>query len=109
MLQFADIPRPGVLHEQLQSGSLESLDWPPVTRRVAREKVYRQGRDIFAAFSQCGHVDLNRVQTEQQVFAKLSGSTGGSKVGVGGRNDAHVDTAGTRRSNPLNFTRLEHA
>src|SRR3981081_563843 len=52
---------------------------------------------------------LDRIKTEQQIFAKLSGSAGGSKVGVGGGDYAHVDTARVGGADPLNLAGLEHA
>src|SRR6202044_1742976 len=62
MFQFSNIPRPGVLHEKLQRGRFEALNWAPVTRGITRKEMNGKSGDIFAAVAQRGHVDLDRVQ-----------------------------------------------
>src|ERR1022692_3494464 len=51
MLQPAHIARPGVLHEQLQSRGLETLNRTPVARRITGKEVYGKSRDIFSSLS----------------------------------------------------------
>src|ERR1700722_6011688 len=49
-------------------------------------------------------MDLDGVQTKQQVLAELSGSAGRRKIAIRGRENADVDETGPRRSDPLDFT-----
>src|SRR5579863_543500 len=64
MLELPHIPRPGVLHEQLQCGGFEALNGPPVSRSIARQKMEGECRNIFPAFAQGRHVDLDCVQAK---------------------------------------------
>ena len=54
-------------------------------------------------------MDFNRIQAEQQVFAKLAGLTGSLEIRIRGRDEAHINPLGARRSNALDFSRLQHA
>ena len=64
--------------------------------------------NVFAAFAQRWHVDLDGIQPEQQVFAKLTGSAGRPKIGIGGGDHAHVYAHGAGRSHALDFARFQH-
>jgi hypothetical protein len=84
VLQFAHVAGPGVLQQQLQGGNLETFYGTAVTRGIARKKMPGEGGNILAAFAQCGHVNLDGIQAEEQVFAKLAGSAGRAEIGIGG-------------------------
>ena len=44
-----------------------------------------QRGNILPAFSQGWHMDLDRIQTKEQVLAKLTGGTSRAEIGIGGR------------------------
>jgi hypothetical protein len=42
--------------------------------------VERKNRNVLAALTQGRQVDFNRIQAEQQIFAKLASLTGGFEI-----------------------------
>src|ERR1700683_1702016 len=54
-------------------------------------------------------MDLDSVQTKQQILTELSGSASCGKIAIGGREHANVDPTGARRSHPLDFARFQNA
>src|SRR5271169_5785550 len=73
------------------------------------QEVQSQNWNIFAALTQRRQVDFHRVQTEQQVLAKLTSLTRSLKVRIRGRDEAHINSLGTRRSHPFDFSRFQYA
>ena len=57
----------------LQGRRVKPVNGTPVARSIAREKMPGQRGNVFPAFAQRGHMNFDRVQAEQQVFAKLAG------------------------------------
>ena len=56
-----------------------------------------------------GSADLDRVQAEQQILAEAARRDFGGQIGVGRRDDPHVDAARARRADALELAGLEHA
>ena len=81
----------------------------PILGGVALEEVLRQRRDVLGALVQRRQVDLDGVEPEEQVLAEPPGGDLGAQVGVGGREDPHVDRAGAGIADPLQLAALEHA
>ena len=103
------MPGHAVLHHGLQGGRREAGDRSAIARSIALEKVRGKRRNVFAALAQRRNVNLDRVQAEEQVFAKIAGGNRVLQIGVGGRDHAHVDVLGARRANALDLARLQHA
>ena len=53
-------------------------------------------------------VDLDGVEPEQKVLAEAAAAHLGVEVGVGRREDTHVDAAGARGADPFQLARLQH-
>ena len=66
-------------------------------------------RDVFTPVTQRGQVNMNRVEAEEQVLAKLSGGDLGLEVGVGGGDEADVDAISAGGTDAFEFTGFEHA
>ena len=73
------------------------------------QEVQGENRNIFAALPQRGQMDFNRVQPEQQIFAKLAGLASSLKIGIGGGDKANINSLGARRSHAFDLSRLQHA
>ena len=93
VFQFAHIARPGILHEQLQSRSLKTLNGAPVACCVTRKKMDGQSGNVFPPFAKCRDMNLHCIQAKQQVLAKLSRSACRSQVRIGSGDYAHVHAA----------------
>src|SRR5207247_10974886 len=74
MIQFAHVAGPGMLVKSFERRGIESGDVFAIALRVAVKEMVRQEIDVFAAVAQRRQVNLNGVQTEEQVLAKAAGS-----------------------------------
>ncbi len=73
------------------------------------EKVRGERRNVVAPIAQRRQHDLDRVEPEQQILPEAAGRHLGVDVGVGRRQDAHVDAARARRAEPLELAGRDHA
>ncbi len=69
----------------------------------------REQRDIFAPVAQRGQMDFDRIDAEEQVFAKVAGLGFFVQLRIGGGEHAHIDATGLRGANALQFAGLKHA
>ena len=72
VLQLANVAGPGILHQGLQ-GEGSSPRSPAGSGKRMRQEVQGKDRNILTALAQRRQMDFNRIQPEQQVFAKLAG------------------------------------
>src|ERR1700752_3881831 len=98
-----------MLQEKLRRARVETRNVLAIPLPVTTKEVMRQQRNIFAAFAQWRKMNLNRVQTKQQILPETSGGRFGIYVSVRGRQNAHVHAARGRRADPLEFTGFQHA
>ena len=66
-------------------------------------------RNVFAPLAQRRQMNLDRVETEQQILPESSCRDFRVEVGVGRRDQPHVGLARPRRSETLELAGLEHA
>src|SRR5947209_4613371 len=109
MIQFAHVAGPGMLVKSFERRGIESGDVFAVTLRVAVKEMVRQKIDVFAAVAQRRQVNLNGIQTEEQVLTKAPGSRFRIDVGIGCRQDPHVHAACGRGANTLKISRFQDA
>src|SRR3546814_16608117 len=85
--EFADIARPGVLHQQRhRAGVIAAFG---VGRHLALE-VADERRNILDAAGPAGDLEHNPAEPEEQVLAEFAFGDRGAAIAVGGRNDADV-------------------
>src|SRR6185437_1927257 len=101
VLQFPDVTGPEVIHQRLHRRLIEAGEMFAITRRLALEEVSCKCRDVFAALAQRWQSELDRIETEQQVFAEAAGGHLFVRIDVGRGEDAHVDDFGTRGTDAL--------
>ncbi len=58
--------------------------------------MHGQRRDVFPALPQSRQMDLDGIEPEQEVLAKLAGLARGRKIVVGSRDHANINLLGTR-------------
>src|SRR4051812_596732 len=109
VIELADVARPAVIEQELHRTGVEAREVLAVSLRMLLEEVTREQRHVFAALAHGRKVDLDRVQTEQQVLPESPSRHFLVEVGIGGREDPDVHATRPRRSDTLEFTRLEHA
>src|SRR5665213_2667220 len=109
MVQLSYVARPAIAQHRLQRCWLQTKDRSSIARSISREKVSRQGWNIISSLPQRRQVDLNRIQTKEQVFSEAPRSTLRSQVRIGRRDHAHIYRLGLRRTYALHLAGLEHA
>src|SRR5437016_9265724 len=106
MIQLAHVALPRVIEEQLQGVWIEPADTFPITLSMRRQEMGREQWNVLAALAQPRNVDLNGVETEQQVLPKTSAGHFLFQVSIGGGDHANVDPLGPRRAYPLHLADL---
>src|SRR5438445_13120708 len=109
MIQFAHVAGPGMLMKRFERRGIESGDVFAIALRVAVKEMVRQEIDVFAAVAQRRQVNLNGVQTEEQVLAKAAGSGFRIDVRVGCCQNPHVHAASGRGANTLKISGFQDA
>src|SRR5215831_17770235 len=107
MAQRSEIPRPIIFNERLED-SLRELPRGLVILALVEPKIMvEQYGDVLAALPQRRKLDLDRIQSEEEVLAKLLlvGELVGR--GVGCSNDPDIDRDRPVRSNRKDLTLLE--
>src|ERR1700728_5436259 len=105
MFQLTHISRPGILHQRLNCRQIRSLQWTAIPRRVTREEMSSQHGNVLATLAQGRHMDLNSVQTKQEIFAELPSATGCRKMRGCCGEDPDVNATRARRPDTLNLSR----
>ena len=72
VFEFANISRPGILRHRLESGALEAIDFTAITGSVTPQKMDGKSGNIFATLAQRRNMNLDRVEAEEKIFAKLA-------------------------------------
>ena len=84
-------------------------DVSPELPLVAVNEEPHQARDVVEALAQRRQLDRIHAQPVIQSARNVPVGDGGLEVAVRGRNDAHVDLLGARRSDALELPFLQHA
>src|SRR5262252_9275803 len=109
VVQLAHVAGPGVLRKRVYRRRVERSDEFAIVLGVQLQKMIGEQWDVFPAVAQRRYADFDRVQAEEQVLAEAAGGDLGVEVGVGGRDDPHVDFARLRRAHALELAGLQHA
>ena len=109
VIELADVARPAVIEQGLHRALIEAGELLAVVPRVMLQEVRGERRNILAALAQRGHADLDGIEAEQQILAEAARRHFFVRIGVGRRQQAHVDAPRVRRSDPLEFAGLQHA
>src|SRR5262247_3671109 len=108
--KLAHVAGPGVIFEGLQDLGHDLIgDPPPVLIVVFADEVLGERQNVFPAIAQRRQVNIDDVQTIEEVFAEIAGPDGALKVGVGRGDDPHVDLARLRVAERGEFALLDHA
>src|ERR1700722_19900871 len=85
VIELPDVAWPAVLEHRLQCAGLESGRSLAVAGSITSEEVSGEDRNIFTAIAQWRKMNLNRVETEEQLLAKAGLGTLLLQVGIGRR------------------------
>ena len=91
VLQFSNVPRPFISHEQLKDilRNIRLLD--PQRRGIPFEEMLHQKGNIFFALAQWADIQTQNVESPIQVLPEASGLDHPSQVVIRRRHHAHVD------------------
>src|SRR5215813_11409905 len=89
--KLAHIPRPISDHQQVHSLWRDVNVMPSKLCRIAIEVITHDRRNFRASFTQGRHSQTNHIQSIVKVLAKAPLSDQFFEVGVGGRNNPHVN------------------
>ena len=107
ILEFAHIPRPGVVH-QVGCGLVRERGCIPFIA-VTLEEDLRESGDIALAFAQSRQPDRDHVQAIKQILAKRALIDGFLQVPVGCCNDARVNPGSDVAAQCLDLPLLQRA
>src|ERR1700733_14251406 len=108
MIEFPDVARPAVLEHRLQRSGCEAGRSLAVAGGIAGEEVSGENRNIFAAITQRGKMNLYSVEAEEQILAKAARGTLLLQVGIGRREQTSVHPPGLRGADTLEVAGLEY-
>src|SRR2546428_1902320 len=108
VVELPNVSRPGMFEQGLSGGRVEPAQAIPVTLRVLAQEVRGKRENVLAALAERRQVNLDGVETKEQVLAKAPGLHFRGKVGVGGGYDPHVRPARLGGAHALELARLEH-
>src|SRR5579859_468979 len=108
VIQFADVSRPRVFMQKLCRAGIEPRDAFSIALRVAAQKMVRQQGDVFAAFSQGWKMNLDGVQSKEEVLPESSRRGLRTHIRVGSRKHAHVHPSRRRGADSFEFSGLEY-
>src|SRR5262245_53275948 len=72
MIEFANIPRPGMIEKQLPAGGIKPRKHLAIALPILVEEILRQQRNVLTPFTQRRQMNLHGVQTKKKIFAKTS-------------------------------------
>lgn len=96
MAELADISRPGVFFQNFHCGRGDRFDvFAVLTGRLLEEEI-RENGDVFTSLAERGNVDMEDVETIEEVFAEfiLADEVFEVAVGSGEKSAGHVVIAG---------------
>ena len=108
MIELAHIALPRILEQRLHGGRIEALQVFAVTLGVDAEEVRRQHGNIFTALAQGRQVNLDGVETEQQILAEAARGNFLCKVCVRGGDHSGIHSPCLRGTDALHLADLEH-
>ena len=108
VLEFANIAGPGVLHEQVHGGRIESLERFAFARRHFIQEMFHQRGNVFGMRSQRRHVHRQHVQAVEQILPERAGGDFGGQIAVGGGDHPHIRRLGRGRADTLEGALLQH-
>jgi len=107
VLQFADVPWPGVGAKQVDAffgyPAYALFHFP----RAMIDEVFDQRRNVFSSFPQRRHINRENVEPVKQVTAKGSSRDGHLQVAVRGSNHSNICLDGSTSANTLEFVFLQ--
>src|SRR4051812_45514498 len=101
MIELPDVPGPRVLDEDLHGTGVEPREMLAISCRMPPQEMHRERRNVLAPLAQRGEMQLDRVDAEEQVFAKTTGGHLLVQPCVRRRDHTHVDVSCLRRANAL--------
>src|SRR5713226_9357704 len=108
VLQLANVPRPHVGLQVIESPLADAPESLPCLPRVAADEVLHQHGDIFPPVPQRWHLDGKYVKPIKEVLTERSVCHCYRQVTIGRRDDADIDLYSFSSSYPLEFPFLEH-
>src|SRR5215468_8705288 len=109
MIQFAHVAGPRMFMKGFERRGIESGDVFAIALSVAVKEMVRQEIEVLAAVAQRRQVNLNSIQTEEQVLPKAAGSGFRIDVRISSRQNPHVHAAGGRGANALKISGFQYA
>ena len=109
MIEFAHVAGPSVRAHRFERRRLEDGKPLAVALRVEAQEVFGERGDVFGALAQGGQVNLDGVESEEEVLSEAPGSDLFFQVGVRRREQAHVCAPRLRRADALELSGLKHA
>src|SRR5439155_8083927 len=91
VIQLADVARPRMGEQRPHRAGVERGDRFPVARHVTPKEVHGERRDVLAAFAERRQLELDRVETKQEILAESTLADLLLEPGVGRGHDAYVD------------------
>src|SRR4029077_4712368 len=101
VIEFADVSRPRMLVKGLDGGRVEGRNVFAIALRVTVEKMVRQQINVLATVTQRRYVNLDRIQSKQQILTKTASSGLGIHVCIGGSKYSYVDAPRSGRAHAL--------
>ena len=98
-----------MLHQKIARWFVEPGQFLAVALGVLAQKIVRQRHDVFAPIPQRRQCNLDRVQSKKQILTETSGRHFLVQIRVRRGNDADVRVQSFRRTDALEFSRLDHA
>ena len=95
--------------QRLQRRGLETGKILTITLGVAAEKVSGERPHVVATFTQRRKMNLDGVQTKQQILTKTPGLRLGGYVGICGSKHTRADATGVRGSDAFQLARFQDA
>src|SRR6266436_5074958 len=103
VLQFADVPWPGVGAKQVEAFFGYPLYVLSHLPRAMIDEVFDQHRNVFSSFPQRRHINRKNVETVEEIAAKRTRLDGHLQVTVCGSNHSHICWNGSRSADTLKF------
>src|SRR5579883_1573643 len=109
IFKLSDVARPGVVHERIHNVGGHVFNRFVLAATEGLHEIAHQERNVFAAFTERGNQDRKNVKTVIEIAAEFAVSDELSEVGIGGRDDAHIDALGAITAKALELLFLQDA
>src|SRR5271166_3811089 len=107
VLQFTDVSRPVVVHQQRSGFGRDAPERTVALLRVFRGEINRHQRNVFAVLAQRRDGNRNNIQAVKQILAKFTILDGLLKVLVGRGQNTSVQLDGASTTKAFKFTLLQ--